>query len=388
MTLTFSATVPSRAFDVSFELEAGQTLAVLGPNGAGKSTLLALLAGLLAPDAGRAEVDGEVLFAAADAGSGVGAGSHSTRRTWKPPHARNVALLAQEPLLFPHLSVLQNVAFGPTSAGVPRREALRRARHWLAEVDAAEFESRRPAELSGGQAQRIAVARALAADPHLLLLDEPMAALDITVAPALRRTLRRVLADRTAIIVTHDPLDAYTLADRVLVLDGGRIVDDGPTRSVLEHPRDPFTASIAGLTVLPGTRTPDGLLLPTGERVRMPAPSTLAPGTPCAAALPPARIHLALAPSAPNAPGSLAHASARLDQAADAAPNALRLTVQHIEPRGDLVRVHAAASGHPHAVSLAADVPPALAADLDLAPGTPVWFSFPSTAATLYPTAR
>ncbi|PPF75120.1 molybdenum ABC transporter ATP-binding protein, partial [Subtercola sp. Z020] len=270
MTLTFSATVASRAFDVSFDLEAGQTLAVLGPNGAGKSTLLALLAGLLAPDAGRAELDGDVLFAAAGAGSGAVAGSsagavadaRSTRRTWKPPHARNVALLAQEPLLFPHLSVLQNVGFGPTSAGVPRREALRRARRWLAEVDAAAFESRRPAELSGGQAQRIAVARALAADPRLLLLDEPMAALDITVAPALRRTLRRVLADRTAIIVTHDPLDAYTLADRVLVLDGGRIVDDGPTRSVLEHPRDPFTASIAGLTVLPGTRTPDGLLLP------------------------------------------------------------------------------------------------------------------------------
>ena len=156
---------------------------------------------------------------------------------WVPPHDRGVALLAQEPLLFPHLSALDNVAFGPRSIGEARSKAHALAEHWLGEVDAAQYADRKPAQLSGGQAQRIAVARALAADPRLLLLDEPMAALDVAVAPAVRQMLRQVLADRSAVIVTHDVLDALLLADRVLVMEDGHVVEEGPTAELLARPR-------------------------------------------------------------------------------------------------------------------------------------------------------
>lgn len=149
------ATVRARGFDVGLSLAPGETVAVLGPNGAGKSTLLNVIAGLLRPDTGRAEIDGKVLF---DLDGGATA--------WTAPHHRGTALLAQEPLLFPHLSALENVAFGPRSAGTGRKAARESARKWLADVDAAELEARRPAELSGGQAQRVAVARALAANPR------------------------------------------------------------------------------------------------------------------------------------------------------------------------------------------------------------------------------
>ena len=147
---------------------------------------------------------------------------------------------------------------------------MRRARvaeHWLGEVDAAQYADRKPGQLSGGQAQRIAVARALAADPRLLLLDEPMAALDIAVAPAVRQMLRRVLQDRSAIIVTHDVLDALLLADRVVVVEGGHVVEEGPTAQLLARPRSAFAARIAGLNMVRGhldghgVRGADGILV-------------------------------------------------------------------------------------------------------------------------------
>jgi molybdate transport system ATP-binding protein len=143
MTLSVEAAVAARRFDVSLSLGPAETIAVLGPNGAGKSTLLSVIAGLLRPDSGRAEVDGRVLFDL-PLGARHGAGS------WTAPHRRGIALLAQEPLLFPHLSALENVAFGPRGAGVRKTAARDAARRWLAEVDAGHLESRRPGELSGG----------------------------------------------------------------------------------------------------------------------------------------------------------------------------------------------------------------------------------------------
>ena len=205
MTFSLSFTVAERDVDVAFDVAAGETLAVLGPNGSGKSTALDVTAGLVAPDSGRVELDGRVLT---DVSAGVRV----------PPHARRTALLGQEPLLFPHLDALENVAFGPRSAGTPRAAARTSAQRWLDEVGVGDLAGRRPSQLSGGQAQRVAVARALAAEPSLLLLDEPLAALDVAVLPALRQTLRRVLSDRTVVVVTHDPLDALLLADRVVVL--------------------------------------------------------------------------------------------------------------------------------------------------------------------------
>ncbi|MEO6606545.1 MAG: ATP-binding cassette domain-containing protein, partial [Aeromicrobium sp.] len=199
MSLYLEATLNDRDVQVSLDVDDGETVAILGPNGAGKSSVLEAIAGILRPDAGRATLDDDVLF-----GDGL----------WKPAHSRGTALLAQDALLFPHLTVLDNVAFGPRSAGQTRSQSRTAAQLWLAEVDATDLADRKPSELSGGQAQRIGVARALAAEPRLLLLDEPMAALDITVVPAMRQVLKRVLAGRTAIIVTHDVLDAALLADR------------------------------------------------------------------------------------------------------------------------------------------------------------------------------
>ena len=231
MSLDVHAVVEPGRLDLRFSLAKGETLAVLGPNGAGKSTLLDVLAGLVRPDSGHVRLGDTTLVSTGGDG----------RDSWLPPHARGVAMLAQEALLFPHLSVRDNVAFGPRSAGVDRAEARYIAERWLERVDATGLADRRPLRLSGGQAQRVAVARALATEPRLLLLDEPFGALDAGVAPAMRRLLAEVLAERAVVIVTHDPLDALALADRVIVLDEGRIVEEGPTREVLLNPRTEFT---------------------------------------------------------------------------------------------------------------------------------------------------
>ena len=267
-----------------------------------------------------------------------------------PPHARGVSLLAQDALLFPHLSVLDNVAFGPRSAGVHRADADAPRREWLRRVDAAELSARKPGQLSGGQAQRIAVARALASDPGLLLLDEPLAALDVTVAPAIRRMLRDVLADRTAIIVTHDVLDAFTLADRVVVLEAGRIVDIGPTRDVLDRPATPFAAELAALNLLIGTASGSGIMTDAGSRVGASVTQPIADGV---------RAGLAIRPSL---------VSVAIEQPTDPALTVLAGTVRDLETRGDLIRVRTD--------ELAADVTPGRVADLDLGSGTAVWLSF------------
>lgn len=350
MTFSFQAAVAVRDFDVALNVAPGETVAVMGPNGAGKSTLLSSIAGLLAPDSGRAELNGRVLFHL-----------DAARRRWTPPHSRGAALLAQEPLLFPHLNALDNVAFGPRSTGARKNEANRQARHWLAEVEAADLAVRRPAELSGGQAQRVAVARALAADPALLLLDEPLAALDIHSAPLLRRLLKRVLAGRQAIIVTHDVLDALMLADRVVILEAGRIVEEGPTRQVLQRPRSVFAAGLAGLNFLPGTLTAGGLRTGAGLEVaghsEEPGP-VHEPGGPGVAVFPPSAVSVFLTD---------AHGSPR---------NSFPVTVTDLEPHGDQIRVRAG--------GLAADITPAASADLGLAPGMTVHFVVKAAAISVY----
>jgi ABC-type sulfate/molybdate transport systems ATPase subunit len=233
--------------------------------------------------------------------------------------------------------------------------------HWLRQVDAEPLAARRPAELSGGQAQRIAVARALASDPGLLLLDEPLAALDISVAPAVRRMLRRVLVDRSAIIVTHDVLDAYTLADRVIIVENGRISDEGTPAEVFDRPRGAFAAGLAGLNLLTGIRR--GTILITADAAvaveNLPEPGGTE-GSPLSLAVRPAAVAVSIAP--PTDPRLISLQAELID----------------LEPRGDFVRARSAV--------LAADVSPKEAAQLDTAVGSPVWFSFPVSAATLYPT--
>ena len=247
--LRVQARIDDRGVAFDLTLADGEVLAVLGPNGAGKSTLLLLIAGLLRPDQGRVELGSRVLT---DTGSGV----------FVPAHSRGVAMLSQRAMLFPHMSVAANVAFAPRSKGKRRSEARVIAERWLAAVDAQELADRRPAQLSGGQAQRVAVARALAAEPKVLLLDEPMSALDVTAAPALRRLLRHILRDdaRTAVIVTHDLRDALAVADRVIVVEHGRIVESGPVRSVLTSPRSAFAARVTGVNLVSGIITQPGAL--------------------------------------------------------------------------------------------------------------------------------
>ncbi|MGF6881904.1 molybdate transport system ATP-binding protein [Nocardia sp. GAS34] len=249
--LAVSVRLAERGLDVELAVEPGEVLAVLGPNGAGKSTLLEIISGLVRPDAGYVRLDGRALT---DTTAGVAI----------PAHRREISLLAQDPLLFPHLTAAANVAFGPRSRGIGRRAAVAVAREWLRAVDATALADRRPGELSGGQAQRIALARALAVQPRVVLLDEPMAALDVAAAPAMRILLGRALRDsagafsqqnthaRSAILVTHDIVDALTLADRVVVVESGRIVEQGPVTEVLSRPRSAFAARIAGVNLMIG----------------------------------------------------------------------------------------------------------------------------------------
>ncbi|AOW95209.1 molybdenum ABC transporter ATP-binding protein [Rhodococcus sp. WMMA185] len=327
---------------MGFDLGAGEVLAVLGPNGAGKSTALSVIAGLVRPDAGRVELNGRVL-------------TDTDRGVMLPAHRRCVALLAQQALLFPHLTVAANVAFAPRSAGRSRREARGIAERWLDAVDATQFAERRPHELSGGQAQRVAVARALAADPQALLLDEPMAALDVSTAPALRVLLRQVLREgrRTAVVVTHDVLDALALADRVIVVDDGRVVESGSVRDVLTRPRSPFGARIAGLNLVPVSGAPDDLVAATGARMHGLPGADFVPGSAAVAVFAP-------------------HAVAVHRHRPEGSPrNVFRVTISEIEVRGPTVRVRADAGGR---LELSADVTVASVAELDLVPGANVFF--------------
>jgi molybdate transport system ATP-binding protein len=344
--------VPERDVDAALTVSDGETLAVLGPNGAGKSTLLSVLAGLVRPERGRVVLDGRELTVA-----GEGRSVHVA------PHDRRTALLGQEPLLFPHLSALDNVAFGARSRGVGRREARAAAQGWLDRVGVGELSGRRPGRLSGGQAQRVAVARALAAEPHLLLLDEPLAALDVDIAPAMRQLLRGVLAERTVVLVTHDVLDALLLADRVVVLEGGRVVEEGPATEVLSRPRSAFAARLAGLNLVEGTWT--------GGEVRGDAGGA---------------VHGLVPEPAPEA-GDRVVASFRphavavyRDRVAGSPRNSFAVTVTGLEPLGDLVRVRAVAGRQ----GLAADVTVQSIAALELTAGDEVTFSVKATEVAIY----
>ena len=333
-----------------FDVPSGESVAVLGPNGAGKSTLLGILAGLAIPDSGQVRLGGRELT-----GPGVTV----------PPEHRRVGLMGQDPLLFPHLSALENVAFGPRSQGRPRRIARSAARDWLDRMGLSGLESRRPAQLSGGQRQRVALARALAAEPDLLLLDEPLGALDAQTVPEIRQVLRTHLRDTgtTSILVTHDVLDAAVLADRVLVLERGQIVDDGPTAAVLAAPRSSFGATLAGLNLLPGTvseATVEGgaasIVTASGMTVNGLAASTLNSGDQAAAVFRPSAVAVFLDP-----PGG----SPRNHWAA---------TVGSLEPGTAAVRLRTAG-----AFEIAADITPAAVAELGIEPGAAVFLSVKAT---------
>ena len=284
-----------KARDVVVDLEvgAGRTVALIGPNGSGKSTVCSVAAGLLDAESGRVVLGGRVL-------DGPGEFVRAGRR--------RVALLSQDPEVFTHMSVLGNVVFALRCQGVRRGEAVARARAELAAVGAEHLASRSGGALSGGQAARVALARALATGPRLLVLDEPMSALDVTARQEMRRLVSRRCAEEglTLLLVTHDVLDLTALAEEVVVLDRGRVVEQGPTARVLAAPRSDFVARLTGTSVLMGVidgeASAPGLRLPSGRVVhgRPQDDSTetadrgeiLSPGAPGVALVPPDAVAL------------------------------------------------------------------------------------------------
>jgi molybdate transport system ATP-binding protein len=315
-TLDLAVRVPGRV-EAEVSVPAGEVLAVIGPNGAGKTSLIRALAGLV-PAEGHARLDGVDLLTV-------------------PARDRGVGLVFQKQLLFPHLSALDNVAFGPRSRGVPRAEADREAAEWLARFGIGELSHRRPRELSGGQAQRVAIARALATRPRVLLLDEPFTGLDVKVAMALRIELGRHLAsyDGITLLVTHDAIDALTIADRVLVLDEGRVAQIGTPAEVSQRPRTEHVARLVGLNVV---RLDDDLVAFTPDAV-------------------------AVGVREPDGSPRLRWHGRILD----------------VSPHGDAVRLLVDAGPE-----LIADVTPAAATELGLTPGREVWLSVKATAVRRY----
>ncbi|MEV7557238.1 ABC transporter permease [Streptomyces sp. NPDC089795] len=329
--------------ELTLDAEPGTTIAVVGENGAGKTTLLRALLGLT-PRAHAALRLGD------------------TDVTALPPHRRQVAWVPQDGALFPHLTAVANTAYGLRARGVPRARARREALTWLDRLGVLHLADRRPAQLSGGQAQRVALARALAARPRLLLLDEPLAALDQTTRARVRHTLRTHLAGfgGVCLIVTHDPVEAVSLADRVLVLADGRALQDAPPAEVTRHPRSPWVARMLGRNAWPGTASADGLGLAAGGRLVV--AETLPEGA------------KALAIIAPEA------VSVHRDRPGGSPRNVWPGTVREITAVGSRLRVLIASETAP---DLVAEITPDAAAELGLVDGAAVWTSVKATEVTL-----
>jgi molybdate transport system ATP-binding protein len=341
--------------EVEFTVRAGEILGVLGPNGAGKTTLLRMLAGLTAPTTGSIRLDDHTF---ADVETGV----------FLPPERRPVGLLFQNYRLFPHLSVRDNVAFAPRCHGIERRSANAIAHDWLERFGLADYAKRKPHELSGGQAQRVALARALAANPGLLLLDEPLSALDARTRLEIRTVLRRHLAEFAGptLIVTHDPLEALMLADRLLVLEDGRIVQQGTPADVARRPATNYIARLVGVNLYRGVRSASTAIALDGGG------TLVAAGVDDATPAGLASLLVAVRPSSIVLHTSRPeHTSAR---------NIWPGEVTGLEPLADRVRVEIA--GAPGAL---VDITPDAVAELRLSEGRSVWLSVKATEVDVYP---
>ncbi|MGW2962119.1 ABC transporter ATP-binding protein [Streptomyces sp. NPDC001220] len=337
-------TRPAFHLDITLTAAPGEVVALLGPNGAGKTTALRALAGLTPLTAGHLRLDGQELD-----------------RT--PPESRPVGVVFQDYLLFPHLTALDNVAFGPRCHGATKAEARAQAAAWLDRMGLADHGGAKPRRLSGGQAQRVALARALATRPRLLLLDEPLAALDARTRLDVRSQLRRHLAEfeAVAVLVTHDPLDAMVLADRLIVIEHGRIVQQGTPADIARHPRTDYIAHLVGLNLYRG-RAEAG-----GHVVRLDTGTAVATTEDLAG-----DVFVAFPPSAVTL--------FRDRPTGTSARNLWRCEVAGLEIHGD--RIRADLTGE---LSLAADLTTVAAAELDLHPGTPVWATVKATQTHAYP---
>lgn len=331
--------------DVALDVGPGEVVAVLGPNGAGKSSLLRAIAGLDDGPTGRIEIDGVVVL-----GPGIDA----------PADRRGVGVMFQHHLLFPSMNVRDNVAFGLRCRGRRRGDARREADEWLERYGLGGLGDRHPDQLSGGQAQRVALARALAPRPRLLLLDEPLAALDATTRHDVRRDLRRLLADHdgATVLVTHDPLDAFALADRAVVVEAGRVTQRGAVAELAARPRSPYVADLLGVNVYRGTASGSAVALDDGSALVV---ASAVDGD----------VFVAVRPNAvavhTSAPGG-------------ATRNAWPGVVDAVEPVGGRFRVHVTA-----APAIVAEVTAGAVDELGLLAGRPVWVSVKATEIDVYP---
>jgi molybdate transport system ATP-binding protein len=332
---------------VDLSLPPDEVLGVLGPNGAGKSTLLNAAAGLIPVSRGRILLDGQVLD---DAATGE----------FVEPASRPVGFVFQNYRLFPHLSVLDNVAFSPRARGRRRSEARATASTWLSRLGLAPFASRRPADLSGGQAQRVALARALAGSPALLLLDEPLSALDARTRLDVQTELRRHLSDFAGpcLLVTHDALDALVLADRLLVLEDGKIVQEGTPAAVARRPATEYVARLVGLNLYAGDVDGATVSLRGGGSFVVPDHNQHG------------HVLVALRPSAVVVSVDQPHTSAR---------NAWPAIVVGLTLLTDRVRIDM--DGEPSAL---VDVTPSAVSELDLTSGSRVWLTAKATDLEVY----
>lgn len=331
--------------DVAIEVPAGHTVALLGPNGAGKSTIVNVIAGL----AGTTNIEASITL-----NGRVLDDASARRRT--PAASRRVGVVFQDHLLFDHLDVLDNVAFGPMCHGKPRRRARLVAHEWITTLGLDDLIHRRPKELSGGQAQRVAIARTLAADPEVLLFDEPLAALDVESKTELRRVLRRHLDGFAGprLLITHDPTDAFVLADTIVVVEGGRVTQTGTPDDIRRHPRTAYVAALAGTNLFTGVAV-DGAVRLDDHDVTLTVADTTLSGS-VLATVSPAAISL--------------HAV----QPEGSQRNSWRSTIELIEPLGDTVRV---TLDVPLPVSI--DVTPSAVNALELSTGTEVWAAIKAT---------
>jgi molybdate transport system ATP-binding protein len=332
--------------DVDLEVT-DRVVAVIGPNGAGKTTLLRALAGLVPIERGQVTIDGRVVEDAA-------------RSVRVPSEERHIGVVFQDHLLFPHLTALDNVAFGLRARRRPRAEAHRVAATWLERVGLADAVRLHPRQLSGGQAQRVALARALATEPAVLLLDEPLAAVDASARAELRHLLREELRryPGSRILVTHDPIEAAALAEELVVLEDGRVTQRGPLSDVTARPRSAWVATMVGLNLVTGVADGPSVRLPGGETL---VTSTAATGP----------VFAAFRPNAITLHRHRPDSSAR---------NAWPGHASELYPAGDRARVRVDGP-----VPLVAEVTAAAVADLHLADGGPIWASLKATEVDVYP---
>jgi len=336
--------------DVVLEVGPGEVVAVMGPNGAGKTTLLRALAGLTALDDGRVEVAGTVLE---DTASGLRL----------PAEQRRAGVVFQDPLLFPHMTVADNVAFALRTRGTGGREARLQAAAWLERIGLAGVAGLRPGALSGGQAQRVALIRALAGAPGMLLLDEPLSGVDLQARVAVRRELRRHLDTfpGPCLLVTHEPVEALSLADRLVVLEHGRVAQEGSVAEVARRPRSSWIAALVGLNLYRGTVWPGRVELAGGRRLFASANGGQ-DGDEVFAVVRPAAVAL------------------HRERPAGSPRNAWAGTVESVDVQGDRVRV--AVGG---ALPIVAEVTPAAVAELRLEAGDPIWVAVKASEVELYP---